>query len=56
VRDVRDTVPRLFLEEDERPEMDPQSAAVWSMIFPGLGHWKLGRRAEAIARFGRSAR
>lgn len=42
---------QLFREEDERPEMDPQSAAVWSMVFPGLGHWKLGRRADAIARF-----
>lgn len=42
---------RLFREEDEPPEMDPQSAAVWSMVFPGLGHWKLGRRADAIARF-----
>jgi ribosomal protein L40E len=42
---------RLFQEEDERPEMDPQSAAVWSMVFPGLGHWKLGRKADAIARF-----
>ncbi len=31
--------------------MDPQSAAVWSMVFPGLGHWKLNRRADAIARF-----
>ena len=42
---------RLFQERAERPEMDPQSAAVWSMMFPGLGHWKLGRRAEAVARF-----
>ena len=42
---------RLFQEEDEGPEMDPQSAAVWSMVFPGLGHWKLGRKADAIARF-----
>ena len=42
---------RLFQEEDEHPEMDPQSAAVWSMVFPGLGHWKLGRKADAIARF-----
>ena len=42
---------RLFQEEDEGPEVDPQSAAVWSMVFPGLGHWRLGRRADAIARF-----
>jgi ribosomal protein L40E len=42
---------RLLQEEDERPEMDPQSAAVLSMVFPGLGHWKLGRKGDAIARF-----
>lgn len=42
---------RLFEEDDERPEVDPRSAAVSSMIFPGLGHWKLGRRADAVARF-----
>jgi len=24
---------------------------VWSMLWPGLGHWKLGRRTEAVARF-----
>jgi ribosomal protein L40E len=42
---------QLFREDDERPAMDPQSAAVRSMVFPGLGHWKLGRRADAIARF-----
>jgi hypothetical protein len=32
-------------------QIDPQSAAVGSMVFPGLGHWKLGRRADVIARF-----
>jgi hypothetical protein len=42
---------QLFREDDERPAMDPQSAAVRSMVFPGLGHWKLGRRADAVARF-----
>ena len=34
--------------------MDPQAAAVWSMAFPGLGHWKFGRRGDAIARFAMS--
>lgn len=42
---------RLLEEPEERPEIDPQSAAVWSMALPGLGHWKLGRRVDAIARF-----
>lgn len=32
-------------------DVDPQTAAVWSMAFPGLGHWKLGRRSDAVARF-----
>jgi ribosomal protein L40E len=41
---------RLFEEREERPDVEPQTAAVWSMVFPGLGHWKLGRRADAIAR------
>ena len=41
---------RLFDERDERPGVEPQSAAVWSMALPGLGHWKLGRRADAVAR------
>ena len=31
--------------------MDPERAAVWSLVLPGLGHWKLGRRADAVARF-----
>ena len=41
---------RLFEAQDEAPDVEPQSAAVWSMIFPGLGHWRLGRRADAVAR------
>lgn len=42
---------RLLEEQEERPEIDPQSAAVWSMALPGLGLWRLGRRADAVARF-----
>ena len=42
---------RLLEEPSEHPQLDPQTAAVWSMVFPGLGHWKLGRRGDAIARF-----
>jgi ribosomal protein L40E len=42
---------RLFEEPEVRPQVDPQTAAVWSMVFPGLGHWRLGRKGDAIARF-----
>ncbi|HKZ75434.1 MAG TPA: zinc ribbon domain-containing protein [Actinomycetota bacterium] len=42
---------RLFEEREVRPEVDPQTAAVWSMVLPGLGHWRLGRKGDAIARF-----
>lgn len=42
---------RLLEEPKERPDVDPQTAAVWSMAFPGLGHWKLGYRTDAVARF-----
>jgi hypothetical protein len=41
---------RLFEEPRPGPRIDPQTAAVWSLVFPGLGHWKAGRRFEAIAR------
>jgi hypothetical protein len=42
---------RLLAEPKAAPEIEAQTAAVWSMIWPGLGHWKLGRRADAVARF-----
>jgi len=42
---------RLFGEPEDRPQVDPQTAAVWSMVFPGLGHWRLGRKGDAFARF-----
>jgi hypothetical protein len=41
---------RLFEEPNARPEVDPQSAAAWSLAFPGLGHWRLGRNGDAVAR------
>jgi predicted RNA-binding Zn-ribbon protein involved in translation (DUF1610 family) len=41
---------RLFEQPVERPEIDPENAAVWSLLWPGLGHWKAGYRADAIAR------
>jgi ribosomal protein L40E len=42
---------RLLAEPEGAPEVEPQTAAVWSMLWPGLGHWKLGRRTDAVARF-----
>jgi ribosomal protein L40E len=41
---------RLLAEPEAPPEIEPQTAAMWSMLWPGLGHWKLGRRTEAVAR------
>jgi hypothetical protein len=41
---------RLFEEAEQRPEIEPQSAAVWSLVWPGLGHWRAGYRADALAR------
>jgi hypothetical protein len=42
---------RLFAEPEAPVTMDPERAAIWSMVLPGLGHWKLRRRADAVARF-----
>jgi len=42
---------RLLAEPRAASEIEPQTAAVWSMLWPGLGHWKLGRRTDAVARF-----
>ena len=41
---------RLFEERADRPQVDPRSAAKWSLAFPGLGHAKIGRAAEGVAR------
>ena len=41
---------RLFEQPVQRPQVDPENAAVWSLLWPGLGHWKAGYRADAIAR------
>jgi hypothetical protein len=41
---------RLFEEPVERPAIDPQIAAAWSLAWPGLGHWKAGYRADGVAR------
>src|ERR671920_649708 len=39
------------LRPEEPPKVDPERAAIWSLVLPGLGHWKLGRKGDAIARF-----
>jgi ribosomal protein L40E len=42
---------RLFRdEESERPTVEPRDALVWSLVFPGLGHRKLGRALDGLAR------
>jgi len=41
---------RLLAEPEASPDVAPQTAAVWSMLWPGLGHWKLGRRTDVVAR------
>jgi hypothetical protein len=42
---------RLFEAPASREEIEPKAAAGWSLLFPGLGHWKAGARADAVARF-----
>jgi hypothetical protein len=41
---------KLFEEQLERPDVDPRSAAKWSLVFPGLGHARIGRTAEGVSR------
>jgi hypothetical protein len=41
---------RLFEEQADRPQVDPRTAAKWSLAFPGLGHARIGRTAEGVAR------
>ena len=41
---------RLFKEEAARPQVPASKAARWSLLYPGLGHAVLGRRAEGVAR------
>jgi hypothetical protein len=35
---------------EERPARDPNSAALYSLFFPGAGHWYLGLKGSAVAR------
>ena len=34
----------------ERADRDPNSAALYSLFFPGAGHWWLGLKGQAVAR------
>ena len=41
---------RLFEQPSQPPAISPTAAAAWSLVFPGIGHWRLGRVGDAIAR------
>lgn len=41
---------QLFAEPKPRVEIPPSRALAWSLLLPGLGHWKAGRAFEGIAR------
>jgi hypothetical protein len=41
---------RLFVEPEDRVEIEPSRAFAWSLILPGLGHWMAGRKVDGIAR------
>jgi len=40
----------LFRQEAERPTISPRDAFLWSLTFPGVGHAKVGRTGDGIAR------
>ncbi|MCA1727745.1 MAG: zinc ribbon domain-containing protein [Actinobacteria bacterium] len=41
---------KVLVEPEEEIEVDPGRAAMWSLVFPGVGHIIIGRRGEGIAR------
>ncbi len=41
---------RVLQDPEEVIEVDPGRAAMWSLVFPGAGHFVIGRRGEGIAR------
>ena len=41
---------RLFQEPETTPHVEPGKALALSLLLPGLGHWKLGRKPDAVAR------
>ena len=40
----------LFRQDERPPEVDPQTALLRSLLFPGLGHRALGRGLDGVAR------
>jgi ribosomal protein L40E len=40
----------LRQEEEKGPTVSPREAFLWSLTFPGIGHAKVGRPADGIAR------
>lgn len=40
----------LFREPEREPRIPPSSALIWSLVWPGLGHVKAGRRVDGVAR------
>lgn len=40
----------LMRAEPERPHVEPKDALAWSLLFPGLGHRKVGRAVDGLAR------
>jgi hypothetical protein len=41
---------QLLRQQEEPPTVSPRDAFLWSLTFPGVGHAKLGRAADGIAR------
>jgi hypothetical protein len=41
---------RLLREETTAPTVSPRDAFLWSLTFPGVGHAKVGRAPDGIAR------
>ena len=41
---------QLLRQEEERPIVAPRDAFLWSLTFPGVGHAKVGRAPDGIAR------
>ena len=42
--------PQVLQEPEEEIQVDPGRAAMFSLIFPGAGHFLAGRKGEGIAR------
>ena len=41
---------QLLQQDQQLPSVSPRDALLWSLTFPGIGHAKLGRTGEGIAR------